>query len=158
MTQIIRIGFTGTRNGMTSLQIRGVHAYMLGTNRVYESNREVAGIEGHHGDCLGADHEFHVLAVVLGWRTFAHPPDNYRVRAWCRADVVLPERDYLERDRDIVLAADGGLLAAPAGTAPEPHSGTWATIRFAVRAGRPATIIFPDGRMAYGTEFFPAAA
>jgi hypothetical protein len=154
VTEIIRIGFSGTRDGMTSLQVRALHAYMHGLNR---GAIAAAWIEGHHGDCLGADHEFHVLATALGWRTVTHPPVNPSRRAWCRADVILPEKGYLERDRDIALAT-GELLAAPVSFSPADGAGTWATVGYAVRAGRPATVIRPDGRVARGTEFFPAAA
>jgi hypothetical protein len=54
---------------------------------------------------------------------------------------LLPEREYLQRNRDIVDATDV-LLAAPDG--PERvRSGTWSTVRYAYRAGRGVLLVMP---------------
>lgn len=60
------------------------------------------------------------------------------------ADVVHEPRPPLERNRDVVDASDV-LLACPGGMAEEQRSGTWATIRYARKAGKPVVIVWPDG-------------
>ncbi len=55
----------------------------------------------------------------------------------------LPAKEYLERDRDIVDATEA-LFATPDG--PErAKSGTWYTVRYAVKTGKPVYICYPDG-------------
>lgn len=58
-----------------------------------------------------------------------------------------PCRPPLERNRTIVDECEV-LVACPAG--PEvTRSGTWSTIRYARRIGRPVVIIYPDGSVEY---------
>lgn len=58
---------------------------------------------------------------------------------------MLPVKKPLDRNRDIVEAAEV-LIACPDG--PErQRSGTWATIRHALRVGKPVVIVWPDGRV-----------
>lgn len=130
----MRIGFTGTQQGCTPQQL--------------ESLRRVLSFatEFHHGDCIGADAQARGL-VPLGCRTVCHPPKNPSKRAWTQNDATLPEKEYLERNHDIVDACPD-LVATPKGFEEEPRwSGTWATIRYARRAGTRVTIIWPDGNM-----------
>lgn len=158
MSNVVRIGFTGTRHGMTREQVQAVYAYMLQVTAAVARDRGLAGIEGHHGDCLGADAGFHVLATALGWVTHAHPPSNPRLRAYCKADVIWPPKDYLARDYDIAQVT-GELLAAPESPVPVPGSGTWATTGYAVRDFRhPAKVFRPDGTRWPGSMFFPVPA
>jgi hypothetical protein len=98
-----RVGFTGTSRGMTEAQ-RGAAAAL----------RELGDVaEAHHGDCVGADAEFHALCQNLGIPVVIHPPSDPKKRAHCQGGQVLPERPYLDRNRAIVDAGDV-LLAAPA--------------------------------------------
>jgi hypothetical protein len=150
MTVTIRIGFTGTRKGMTKPQLIAVHRYLQGVLLVNDWEDPV--IEAHHGDCTGADAQFHVIATVLGCRTIAHPPVATALRAWCPADEIREPKGYLARDWDIVHEA-GEMLAAPKTADPEPHSGTWTTIGYAVRAGHPAKVFMPhDGSPVPGSD------
>lgn len=135
------IGFTGTRNGMTTEQLAALEFYMEGTGvRDYF----------HHGDCLGADAQAHDIAIRLGLPVTLYPPADDSLRAFCKgATHTHKPSPYLTRNHAIVLAC-GILIACPAG--PEPRSrragGTWYTIRDArdtVR--RPFTIIWPDGSL-----------
>src|SRR5689334_75878 len=64
----MRIGFTGTRHGMTPAQERTLHG-MLAARQ---------GAPLHHGDCIGADAQAHELASLLGHRVTIHPPNNNR--------------------------------------------------------------------------------
>ena len=130
-----RVGFTGTRQGMTGFQREVVRKVLL------------TAMEAHHGDCQGADAEFHELATAGGIETVIHPPEDDKLRAWCRGDMVLLAKPYLERNKDIVDLVD--VLVACPKEAKEPRikrgSGTWQCIGYARRVGRRTLIVWPDG-------------
>jgi hypothetical protein len=127
-----RVGFTGTRHGMTPDQ-RGTVAFQMTLMDVSEV---------HHGDCVGADAEFHDLCHGV-WPVIIHPPLDPKLRAWCDGDV-LPEKPYLDRNRDIVEACD--VLIATPQSLTEGKGGTWYTINRAVDAGKEVRVIGPDGQ------------
>lgn len=127
------VGFTGTRNGMTQQQTVAVAMLIL----------DYATL--HHGDCKGADEQAHAIAVQSDLRTESHPPTKAVMRAFCKADVIHPEKDYIARNHDIVKSTYS-MIAAPAKMF-EDNSGTWSTIRFARKNGKPVTVVFPDGRV-----------
>lgn len=144
------VGFTGTREGTTAAQHDGLRELL----RVGLPD----AIKFHHGDCVGADADFHELVGELcqGRRAVIHlrPCDISRMRAWCSppgGDISVVEHDPkrpLDRNKDIVDACDL-LLACPKGPE-ERQSGTWSTIRYAMRRGKPVIIIFPDGTLSDG--------
>lgn len=73
----MKLGFTGTRHGMDSLQNSKVHELVQEAIELSEARGEP--FEVHHGDCVGADEEFH--NIVLGFGSFVssiviHP-------GWC---------------------------------------------------------------------------
>lgn len=152
---LIRIGYSGSRDGMTTPQMRAVYGYLAHILLVNDNDPDIDGIEGHHGDCLGGDCGFHVIATVLGGRTVAHPPVNTRLRAYCQADEIREPKDYLVRDWDIAQET-GELLATPKSFAPHSGSGTWTTAGYAVQLGRPCTVFLPDGSSRPGSSFFGA--
>lgn len=144
----VHIGFTGTQSGTTSEQQTTVHRtlVMLGATDLA------------HGDCVGADSQADDIARELGLRVHLHPPSDPRKRAWCivpPADpdllVIYSAKPYLERNRDIVDACEA-LIAAPKESAETLRSGTWATIRYCRKVGKPIFIVWPDGT---GTEERP---
>lgn len=143
----MKIGFTGTRSGMT-LHQRAALLNLLGwrAQLIWERNG-AERCEFHHGDCVGADAEAHDIAVELTYHPVIHPPSNPTKRAWKIATLIHPELPYLKRNEQIVLDTDE-LIAAP-GEFKERQfrSGTWSTIRFAQKIGRKVTIIFPDGSL-----------
>jgi len=130
------IGFTGTKDGMTIEQKNEVRA-MIATFEIDEY---------HHGDCVGSDEDFHDIIASLGFtlKLNIHPPLNDKYRAFCKGGYIFPRKDYIPRDDDIVDACDV-LLAAPRGFIEELHSGTWTTIRHAMKKEKPIIIIYPDG-------------
>ena len=130
----MRIGFTGTRHGMTPAQERTLHG-MLAARQ---------GAVLHHGDCVGADAQAHELASLLGRHVTIHPPNNGRVRAWKTSPDIRAPKGYLTRNKDIVRETDI-LIAAPAEAEEQIRSGTWSTVRFARKAGKPVFVILPDG-------------
>jgi hypothetical protein len=96
--------------------------------------------EFHHGDCVGADAQAHLIANPYT-TVIIHPPLADRLRAGCDPSYgsILTPKPYLERNHDIVDACDL-LIAAPVG--PEiQRSGTWATVRYARSIGRPTITI-----------------
>ncbi len=112
-----------------------------------------AGSEVHHGDCLGADHQAHLVvregspeATVVG-----HPPDKDALRAFCDVDIEEEPKPYLVRDLDIVKSSDR-LLAFPHTTFEIRRSGTWATIRMARKHDVPVVIVWPNGKPTPGNS------
>lgn len=126
----MKVGFTGTQFGMTVEQ-------KLALLKFISTNRDIT--EFHHGDCIGADYESHILASVRKRiRIVIHPPEDPRKRANCRGRL-LPPLPYLERNKAIVNNTDV-LIAAPRG--PEVlRSGTWSTVRYARKAGKKVIIL-----------------
>lgn len=132
------IGFTGTREGMTTAQNSAVCEIVL---------RLPENLVLHHGDCIGADYEMHDLVEMLKpkARFHGHPPIISTARAWCPFDVIEPPKDYLERNLDIVRASEL-VIATPKEFTDQPRgSGTWATIRRSREWGKRLIIVFPDG-------------
>lgn len=134
---LVKVGFTGTRNGMTDAQVSSVVDTLI----------LLAGSglkEAHHGDCVGADEEFHVAVRTIdgGVKIVGHPPINSSLRARCDFDEERPPQAYLVRNMDIVSDATA-MITAPSG--PGGKGGTWFTINRARLIGRPLRIVWPDG-------------
>jgi hypothetical protein len=144
----MKLGFTGTRQGMTEAQDR----------KCYELLFEMQPEESHHGDCIGADAQFELnamLAMHSDVHTVAHPSTLNRLRAYCNSCEIREPKEPLERNRDIVDETDQ-LIAAPSTYDELPRSGTWSTIRYALKVGKPVTIVWPDGTTReYQTERCP---
>lgn len=145
----MKIGFTGTRQGLTDPQMMALTEWVLTTART------VTFDEFHHGDCVGADAEAHWVVLRASTATIIiHPPNRDGLRAFChrksnlstRRSSVLQPKEYLKRNRDIVDAVDL-MLVCPAQLKEEKHSGTWATERYAKRKNKPRVIIYPNGKV-----------
>jgi hypothetical protein len=132
----MKLGFTGARKGMTAQQQSAIE--------VLVADPVVTIV--HHGDCVGADAEFHDAAVKYDKYVVVHPPSDSKLRAWCQGDEVRHPRPYLERNRRIVDSVDL-LVATPNSDEEQERSGTWATIRYARKVGRPVKIVWRDGRV-----------
>lgn len=137
--QINRVGFTGTQNGMTKLQLMSCTAALTALHGMKANIFE-------HGDCIGADAQAHAIAVHLCFDIIIHPSYYKNKRAFCTgAKLVMDPKPYLLRNRNIVRDVDI-LVAAPSG--PETlRSGTWSTVRYAMKIGKTVTIVWPDGRL-----------
>lgn len=131
-----KIGFTGTRKGMTNKQ-REMFVQVI-------ANYSKPLIEFHHGDCIGADEQAHDIARVHGFYIVIHPPINPNRRAFCEGGVILTPRDYIPRNHDIVDSSDI-IIATPGEEHEVIRSGTWATIRYAIKKGKTLRIIYPSG-------------
>lgn len=131
----MKVGFTGTREGMTLAQKHAVETLLRDLHR--------PGAEFHHGDCVGSDEEAAAIADELGFIIHSHPPTNRSMRAFARADLEYQPLDYLVRNRAIVDVSDV-MVAAVAG--PEQlRSGTWSTVRYARSNARSLAVVTPDG-------------
>lgn len=140
------IGFTGTREGLTTEQEGVLDTW---------ANLGDFGEENHHGDCVGADELFDYFARRYGGTVVIHPPSDPKLRAYCdKTDygwddgdqiTVLEPKPYLDRNRDIVDACDK-LVACPKDFYSGPRAGgTWYTIKYAWKQAKPVVIIWPDG-------------
>jgi hypothetical protein len=90
---------------------------------------EHGAVEVHHGDCMGADADFHDLADNECLDIVIHPPIDDSKRAFCSSSDVREPKPYLDRNHDIVNETRV-LIACPNGRE-SPRSGTWATVRYA---------------------------
>lgn len=120
----MRIGFTGTRKGMTDRQM---DALKLLLEDIHYVNEEPF----HHGGAKGADIEASTEAESWGYRCVAH--------------LASPKtsENLLRRNRDIVDSSDI-LIAAPSTLTERVRgSGTWYTMRYARRIGIPVVILDP---------------
>lgn len=133
---------TGTRRGMNQSQSREF-------GRMLRLLNPEPGAPFHHGDCIGSDEQGCMMAKDNGYRTYSHPPTNKTNRAWAPSDVVLPEAEYMVRNRDIVDAVDRMLATPDSKQEKFQGSGTWAAIRYSVKCLKPVCIIFPDGVTAF---------
>ena len=93
-----------------------------------------------HGDCVGSDEQFHEIALQLGIPIVIRPCDLIQFRANCEGAIFRHKiRPPLWRNHDIVDDCTI-LIAAPDG--PERlRSGTWATVRYAIKKDREVTFV-----------------
>jgi len=131
----MKIGFTGTREGVTEQQIQALKNII----------KELEITEFHHGDCVGADETSHNIIKELKPETHIviHPPTCKDFRAYCKGNIEIKPKPYLDRNKDIVNDSEF-LIAMPNGRE-KLHSGTWSTVRYARRLGREIRVIYPNG-------------
>jgi hypothetical protein len=135
MTRFL-VGFTGTREGMTADQKATVRELLV----------DLLATEGEHGDCVGADADFHDVCRALGLKVSCRPCTLEDQRAWTNADQRDDPRPPLERNGSIV-ADSNAVIACPAKFEEELRSGTWSAVRYARKAGKPLFIVWPDGKL-----------
>lgn len=137
------IGFTGSRKGLTERQHQALTRWL----------RHYRPMEFHHGQCVGADE---TAAYIVWGMAFnepdrfsgprativSHPPIKTDLRSnFAVNDLVMPDKDYLARDRDIAEACDV-LIGCPDGPR-RANSGTWYTIDYAHKLLRTIHVILP---------------
>lgn len=134
------VGFTGTRKGMTEAQLRAFQITIQALD-----TPDLVITQAHHGDCVGADAQFHdFMKNVRKVETHGHPPLNKVHRAFCDVDTEYTAREYNTRNRAIVHASTV-MIGCPDTETWRLHSGTWTTINYAKRMKKPLMIIFPSG-------------
>ena len=136
------IGFTGTQKGMNDYQRREVRKLLMAMKVT----------EVHHGGCIGADFDFHMIcaAGIPFLLPRVHPASDVDASkiTWLPAGsfVPLPAKPALKRNHAIVDAVDV-MIAAPSQDHEILRSGTWATIRYAHKQNKPTFIISPGGHV-----------
>jgi hypothetical protein len=134
----MRVGFTGTREGLTEQQ-------RLALEKWFDADKGQMYLF-KQGCCVGADEQAAVIANTWGIIIYGHPSTLLNLtsrRAWELCDAVYFPRDPLVRNRKIVEDSDL-LLACPKGPE-EQRSGTWSTIRYARKQHKPVVVFWPDG-------------
>jgi hypothetical protein len=133
----MKLGFTGTKDGMTAIQKQIVE-------RLIKSAKPE---ESHMGDCIGADTDFYYLikAILPNCKTIGHIPEKDKTRSFLKYDIETDPRPYLVRDKDIVDASDI-MIGTPKG-AEILRSGTWATLRYSKKQGKRTIIVYPNGKI-----------
>ena len=129
----MKIGITGTREGMTAWQEKEVHKVLA----------ELRGDSFHHGDCNGVDVQAAAIAKSLGYTIVCYPPTSTEEQGFFGGDVMHEPAGYLQRDRAIVDACDV-LIVVPKQMSWQPKGGTWYTHDYAVKTNKPFTVIWPD--------------
>ena len=131
-------GFTGTQNQLTPSQVNTLFSVLKG---LLADEYEWM----HNGDCIGAD----LIAAnhwrFIGGKIFLHPPGiNTKRACFFNPEAAIDPKPYRERNQDIVDASEL-LVACPKGMEEELRSGTWMTVRMALRKGIRVIGVFPDG-------------
>ena len=130
----MKVGVTGTREGMNEHQAKAVYEFL---------SQFPAGTELHHGDCKGVDVQVAYLAKKLGFKIVCHPPIKNESRGYYGGDEMREPAGYLERDRNIVKETDT-LIVVPLQDEWQPQGGTWYTHDHAVKTGKPVTVFYPN--------------
>lgn len=130
------VGFTGTQKGTTQAQFRTLRRLLDCEKPDYL----------HHGDCIGADFELHLMADAMGVPVVLHPPTKTIKRRFVTNNVYFcwPPAGYLQRNQSIVRNSNL-LYACPSTYEEELRSGTWSTIRYARKQEKTVVVVFPDG-------------
>jgi hypothetical protein len=111
-------------------------------------------LQFHHGDCVGADADAHRIVRVLmpSVKIHIHPPDITTHQAEMKGDIYHLPKEYLTRNRNIVHVAHI-LIATPFELKPKLRSGTWSTIRYAVKSNTtPCRVILPKGDVRWACD------
>lgn len=144
------LGFTGTRRGLTPAQLAALPSVIAALpDRVL------------HGGAIGADEQFDRWLLQHGMNPqhiHVLPCEAERERFWIERQyvelTVHPHPLHLRKvyatqkalvRNELIARECDHLLACPAGMTEELRSGTWATVRYARKAGRALTILWPDG-------------
>lgn len=144
------LGFTGTRQSMTDEQ-----RHALPTALPFIPDHVL------HGGAVGADTEFDAWLQTM-WRvqpslmnvilhieiypsnTARHDYWNWKYDNEKQWLTIHPAMQPLARNFRIAQRCDQ-LLACPFQKNEQVRGGTWATVRYARKAGKPVTLLLPDG-------------
>jgi hypothetical protein len=137
----MRVGITGTRNGLTDIQVENIYYWLA---------KSAWGGELHHGDCVGADVQVATIAAELGMQTVCHPPEKSDLRGWFASNETREPLSYFARNRNIVDETEV-LLVVPyqdkevflASTA----GGTLYTYNYAKKKNKLTIVFYPNGEV-----------
>lgn len=132
----MKIGVTGTRNGMNEEQMKRFK-FTLAT--MIQSQED----EFHHGDCVGVDEEAAIIASNMGIQTVCHPPVDESLRAYHNSTIILEQKNHFARNRNIVDSVDF-LFVVPYQDEWQSRGGTWYTHDYARKKGVETFTIWPS--------------
>lgn len=130
----MKIGVTGTREGMNDRQAIAVYEYL---SKLLPGDYEL-----HHGDCVGVDGEVAIIARSLGFKVVCHPPEKQDLRVFHESDEFREPFGYLRRDRNIVDETEL-LLVVPLQNTWQSSGGTWYTHDYAQKKKKPVVLFYP---------------
>lgn len=129
----MNIGFTGTQQGMSERQRTALETVL----KPYYSY----SCKFLHGRCIGADAEAAHIADSENFFVVGYTPTNEeKMDASIPCDELKEPQNYIDRNHAIVDDCDL-LIAAPGGHTEWQRSGTWATVRYARKQGKPCIIL-----------------
>lgn len=142
----MKIGFTGTRGGMTPEQKASVAVIFA----------DYPKFELHHGACVGSDHDAVLMASMnRDNEIVAHPgmgakatlEENQKLLSQSAVDLstkVVGTKTYFARNRDIVDETEILIACPPCEPMPE-NGGTAYTVNYAKKRGKTVLIVWPTG-------------
>lgn len=135
--KMLRIGFTGTRHGMSVVQKEEFKK--LVDSKDFQ--------EFHHGMCEGSDEQAHHMIDedTRKIKIIGHPPVFTGSLVSVPCNILMKPDTYLKRNRNIVDASD--VLIATPDTKERMRSGTWSTVRYARKKEKRIYIIHKNGRV-----------
>jgi hypothetical protein len=128
----MKVGVTGTREGMNKAQFEQVKQFL----------EKYTDSELHHGDCRGVDVEVALLAKGMGYKIVCHPPKSNKEQGHFGGDDIREPQTYLKRDRNIVDETDI-LLVVPLQNERQDKGGTWYTYDYALKTGKTVHMAYP---------------
>lgn len=141
------IGFTGTRLGMTPEQRQTVKE-LISVIHFAAKGAGTSQTVGLHGDCIGADADFHKICVEQEIPVECRPCTFDSLRAKTGAKERAAPTTPMVRNRAIVDDAFVMFACPPNDIPIRKGSGTWATIRYTKKRNKPLVTIFPNGTYA----------
>lgn len=142
----MKIGVTGTRDGMNELQ-------RVAAGRYFLFKWDPKTTEIHHGDCVGVDVQFADMAYYTGFKTVCHPPVTDDLRGFHKSDEIRDPHTHFKRNRNIVNDVDL-LVVIPRENQHQTVGGTWYTHDFALKMHKPVIILWPNGEIYVNDERF----
>ena len=138
----MNVGFTGTQNGMREEQ-------RVAVKRLLAELHTTDDDEFHYGACVGADTQAVFDAIDVGYVILAYQANNvsHSKHGLIPKDaIIVTPMAALTRNKRIVDNTDI-LVVAPQRVSETLRSGTWATVRYARKQGKPIIYVWPDGRI-----------
>ena len=143
----MKVGFTGTKRGMTGAQ-KAVVTDLIKRYCALEL------VTFYHGGDKGADYDFHqlvmqhtdgVISIFPGHDAEGKSPRRMPEVQDPRV-VWNPSQPYLTRNQTIAGLLEV-LIATPQEFEEVMRSGTWATVRYTRTRSKLVTIVYPDGKI-----------
>ena len=140
------IGFTGSRRGMTASQKKAVKSLLVSAQAPIPDSgfSDAPLIVALHGDCVGADEDFHNICKELEIDRQTRPCTLEKYRAHTDAVEIAEPAPPLDRNK-LIVESSTIMIATPHSFQELKRSGTWSTIRYTKFVGKYLFIVYPDG-------------